>query len=160
MQELTTAVFSIKAPRYTDFFPAESINIEKAMEGEKLFNSNCARCHGNYEKAWSAKDAAQLSLEEKMKTTLVRYHKKTPVIDVGTDPLRYQGMKSLEKLNDLRISKTFGTVVEAQKGYVPPPLEGIWARWPYFHNNAAPSLCAVLTRAEDRPKTFQPRSSH
>jgi hypothetical protein len=37
---------------------------------------------------------------------------------------------------------------------VPPPLVGIWARWPYFHNNAAPSLCAVLTRADRRPKTY------
>jgi hypothetical protein len=84
----------------------------------------------------------------------VRYHQKTPVIDVGTDPWRYRGMQALEKLNRLDISKDYGIFVKVQKGYVPPPLVGIWARWPYFHNNSAPSLCAVLTRHEDRPKKF------
>jgi len=31
---------------------------------------------------------------------------------------------------------------------------GIWARWPYFHNNSAPNLCAVLTAGKDRPLTY------
>jgi hypothetical protein len=44
--------------------------------------------------------------------------------------------------------------VEPQKGYVPPPLDGIWSRWPYFHNNSIPNLCALLTRASERPKTY------
>src|SRR5690606_5385765 len=47
-----------------------------------------------------------------------------------------------------------GTVVEPQKGYVPPPLDGIWSRWPYFHNNSAPNLCAVLTPGNKRPVTY------
>jgi hypothetical protein len=58
------------------------------------------------------------------------------------------------RLNPLRFSQQFGIVIEPQQGYVPPPLVGIWARWPYFHNNSAPSLCAVLTRSEQRPKTY------
>ena len=33
-------------------------------------------------------------------------------------------------------------------------LVGIWARFPYFHNNSAPSLCAVLTRSSARPKVW------
>ncbi|MDB4990612.1 MAG: putative rane protein, partial [Myxococcaceae bacterium] len=31
---------------------------------------------------------------------------------------------------------------------------GIWARYPYFHNNSAPSLCAVLSRQSERPATY------
>ena len=63
-------------------------------------------------------------------------------------------MKSLERLNELQISKNQGIVVQAQEGYVPPPLVGIWARWPYFHNNSIPTLCALLIRADKRPKTY------
>ena len=37
---------------------------------------------------------------------------------------------------------------------MPPPLVGIWSRWPYMHNNSMGSLCEVLTVSSDRSKTF------
>ncbi|MBX3042022.1 MAG: hypothetical protein KF789_15050, partial [Bdellovibrionaceae bacterium] len=154
VQELTTAVFSAEPPLMSDFFDVDSFDLPRAKEGQQLFNGTCARCHGTYEKGWDRADASSLSKKELLKTTLVRYHQKTPVIDVGTDPLRHQGMASLERLNDLVISQKQGTVIKPQKGYVPPPLVGIWSRWPYFHNNSAPSLCAVLTRGPDRPMVY------
>lgn len=152
IQEITTAVFSSEAPRFTDFFPASKIDLSLAQQGEQIFNNTCARCHGHYDKAWSLPNASQLSPEEKLRTVQVRY--KTHVKDVGTDPYRYRGMKSLEQLNRLAISKKNGILIRAQEGYVPPPLVGIWARWPYFHNNSVPSLCAVLTAAKDRPLIY------
>jgi len=154
IQDLTAAVFSSEAPLFTDFFPASQIDLEKAKQGEHIFKTTCSRCHGNYEKAWSSPNAPLLSPEDQLKTVAVLYPKNTFVVDVGTDPNRYLGMKSLEKLNDLAISKRNNTVIQAQKGYVPPPLVGIWARWPYFHNNSAPSLCAVLTAAPKRPVKY------
>ena len=36
----------------------------------------------------------------------------------------------------------------------PPPLDAIWARYPYLHNNSIPTLCALLT-PESRPLTFR-----
>jgi processive rubber oxygenase RoxA-like protein len=154
IKEITTAVFSSEAPRFTDFFPASKIDLKLAKQGEQIFNNTCARCHGNYDKAWSLPNADQLSPEEKLRTVEVRYKAQTQVEDVGTDPYRYRGMKSLEQLNNLAISKKNGILIRAQEGYVPPPLVGIWARWPYFHNNSVPSLCAVLTAAKDRPKYY------
>ena len=154
IDELTTAVFSSEAPLITDFIPAEKIDLGRAKLGEEVFKNNCAKCHGHYDKAWSQPGSEALPLKDQLKTVQVRYKEKTPVIDVGTDPYRRIGMKSLEQLNDLSISKTNNIVIKAQDGYVPPPLVGIWARWPYFHNNSAPTLCAVLTRAEERPKTY------
>ncbi len=155
IEELTTAVFATEAPKFTDFFPANRIDIERAKRGETLFVANCANCHGTYVKKWSAKDSESLPLLERLKTTDVRYFEETPVEDVGTDPLRWRGMKSLETgLNPLAISKKNGIFIRTQHGYVPPPLVGIWARFPYFHNNSAPSLCAVLTQAADRPVTY------
>ncbi|MDQ3232238.1 MAG: cytochrome c [Pseudobdellovibrionaceae bacterium] len=154
IDELTAAVFSTRAPRYTDFFPAASLDLASAQRGQKLFNGNCVRCHGTYDKAWDQPDAALLSAEGLLATTRVRYFTHTPVIDVGTDPQRAASMKSLLQLNDLAISQRKGVLIQVQSGYVPPPLEGIWARWPYFHNNAAPSLCAVLTAGDKRPTTY------
>lgn len=154
VEELTTAVFSSEAPRITDFFDASRISLERAQAGEKIFENRCAKCHGHYDKAWSQPGSESLSKSDLLKTVLVRYHEQTPVKNVGTDPNRYMGMKNLEVLNTLEISKNQGTVIQAQRGYVPPPLVGIWARWPYFHNNSIPNLCALLTRAEDRPVTY------
>ena len=156
IQELATAAFSSEAPRLTDFFPAEMIDLEKAKAGEKVFKNTCAHCHGHYEKNWSLlPDEAPLL--EKLKTSKVLYPQKTRVIDVGTDPYRRQGMHSLERLNNLQISKDYGITVKAQKGYVPPPLVGIWARWPYFHNNSAPTLCDVLSATPLRAQIYWAR---
>lgn len=158
VRDLTTAVFASEAPRFTDFFPAEKINIDLAKSGQKVFSQYCTRCHGTYDKVWDQPNAAQLPLSEQLKTSFVHYN--TKVVDVGTDPQRYQGMKSLAQLNNLAISKINGIVVEPQKGYVAPPLVGIWARWPYFHNNSAPSLCAVITAAVKRPKGYWGREAN
>lgn len=155
IDDFTAAVFATKAPRYTDFFPAARINIEGAKRGERLFVNHCALCHGVYEKAWNSPQAASLNGTDLLATTRVVYHSQTPVINVGTDPGRARGMAAFsERLNALAISQRNNILIKPQQGYVPPPLVGIWARWPYFHNNSIPSLCAVLTRSENRPVTY------
>ncbi|PIK15182.1 hypothetical protein [Halobacteriovorax sp. JY17] len=155
IRELTAAAFSTKAPRWTDFFDASTINLSSAKRGEKVFEKSCAKCHGSYEKAWNLENAEELSEVDILATVKVKYHEKTPVKNVGTDPQRYQGMQHFaDRLNELKISKWMKTKVEPQEGYVPPPLVGIWARYPYFHNNSVPTLCALLTKVENRPKSF------
>ncbi len=155
IEALTTAVFASRPPRYEVFMGENSIDLSKARRGQKHFISSCQRCHGSYQKAWDLPSSEHLSLKEKIQTTKVIYPEQTPVINVGTDPGRYLGMSEFAvTLNRLAISQSMGTVVVPQKGYVPPPLVGIWARWPYFHNNAIPNLCALLTRGEARPVTY------
>ncbi len=152
VKDLTAYAFQTKPPRYNDFFPS-TINLNKAKSGEQLFFKNCSSCHGVYEKGWNSKSAN--TFKEKIATTKIWYHEKTVTRNVGTDPYRRKGMGYFaEDLNRLKISKSIGTVVQEQKGYVPPPLVGIWARWPYFHNNSVPSLYDVLTPAERRPMTY------
>lgn len=142
--ELTSAVFGTTPPKYVEFFGKKSINVESAQRGELLFNQSCYKCHGVYKKDW-----------ETLETVEVNYPEMTEVKDVGTDPNRWMGMKELSKdLNRLSFSETFGIKVIPQKGYVPPPLVGIWARWPYFHNNSAPTLCDVLRKPELRRKSW------
>ncbi len=152
---LTAAVFASRPPRYEKFFGVHSIDIDKAKRGEKHFIQSCQKCHGIYEKGWSLPNASKLSATELIQNIKVTYHTKTPVKNVGTDPGRYLGMKEFaHDLNRLAISKAIGTVVEPQTGYVPPPLDGIWSRWPYFHNNSIPNLCALLTPGKKRPVTY------
>lgn len=155
IEALTAAVFASRPPRYEKFFGPNAINIEKAKRGQKHFVQSCQKCHGTYEKGWEQANAFSLNKTELIQNVKVTYHLKTPVKDVGTDPGRYLGMHEFATdLNRLAISKAIGTVVEPQKGYVPPPLDGIWARWPYFHNNSIPNLCALLTPAAKRPVTY------
>ena len=155
IEALTTAVFATMPPRYEKFFGEDSIDIVKAQRGQKHFVQSCQKCHGTYEKGWDRPEASKLSAVHLVQNFKVTYHKKTPVIDVGTDPGRYLGMREFaDELNKLQISINIKTLVEPQKGYVPPPLEGIWARWPYFHNNSIPNLCALLTPGSLRPKTY------
>lgn len=161
IDDLTTAVFATKAPRYEKFFGVNSINLEKAKRGEKLFAQSCQKCHGVYEKGWNDPHQDKLTLLEKIQTTKVIYHEDTPVKNIGTDPGRYEGMKYFaEDLNRLQISKNLGVKVVLQEGYVPPPLVGIWSRWPYFHNNSIPNLCALLTPSSKRPVTYYPGAAN
>ncbi|MBL7714253.1 MAG: cytochrome c [Bdellovibrionales bacterium] len=150
IQEMTAAVFSTESPRFTDFFPKDQIRLDQAKAGEGIFNQACAGCHGTYVKAWNRPESP-----DSLETTEVLYPNRTPVRDVGTDAHRREGMKSLAaRLNGLDLSKKHGIRIQPQKGYVPPPLVGIWARWPYFHNNSVPNLCALLTAAKNRPLTY------
>lgn len=155
IKDLTAAVFATEAPRWTEFFDAATISIEKAQRGEKLFNQSCSKCHGTYSKAWSLPNKDQLPISEQVATIEFKYFEVTPIRNVGTDPLRYEGMKYFaERLNNLEISKWMKTKVIPQEGYVPPPLVGIWARYPYLHNNSIPNLCALMTAPDQRPKFF------
>jgi len=152
---LTAAVFATEAPRYADWFGAEAIDEAAAMRGQAHFEAMCSECHGSYDKGWDAEDAGSRAPADRLATVAVRYHEQTPVMDVGTDPQRAEGMTHFaERLNELAISKWMKTVVEVQDGYVPPPLTGIWARYPYLHNQSVPTLCALLTPAADRPSSF------
>lgn len=155
VKELTATVFSSEAPAFLDFFPESHFKIDRVRRGQNLFNKNCSFCHGHYVKGYESASAKFMTARELLSTLRVEFHSNTPVINVGTDPLRAQGMQALaEPLNSLAVSKKNGIVVKVQQGYVPPPLVGVWARWPYMHNNSIPSLCAVLTPTAQRPAVW------
>ena len=152
---LTVAIFATPPPKWTDFFPASSIDLNAAKRGQVEFQARCASCHGTYEKAWDSSESASLGLDAQLVTTKVIYHAETPIIDVGTDPQRARGMEYFaDALNGLAISEWMKTTVDVQEGYIPPPLEGIFSRYPYLHNGSVPTLCELLSPAEERSVTF------
>ncbi len=151
VDELTVAVFNTPPPRWRQVLPDYPIDPAAAERGELVFLASCAGCHGEYDKGWSE----GLTGEEALTTVAVRYAAQTAAVDVGTDPQRAAGMSDFaEALNALELSQVMNTVVTVQEGYVPPPLDGIWARFPYLHNGSVPTLCALLSPVEERPARF------
>lgn len=122
------------------------------VKGAALYRDlGCARCHGTYDPATGTV------------TPVPGGAYMTPV-DVDTDPRRWQAFDppTAAALNGWGFARGIwpeAAFRPASKGYLPPPLDGIWARAPYLHNGAVPSLRALLTQPVDgqpspRPATF------
>ena len=124
---------SIEKPKYP--LP---IDAKLAQAGAEVFTKTCAGCHGTYD-------------------TDGKYPNKVVPLDVvGTDPMR---LTKLSKEFRQYMDKTWFGQGGAQhvaepKGYVAPPLDGVWASAPYFHNGSVPTVYGVLTEAA-RPKYFR-----
>ncbi len=124
----------LEAPKY----PYE-IDAKLADRGRGLFNQTCARCHGTYGEGGEYPNEI------------------VPIEDVGTDDRRLHAVSKENREWDnktwLQYDGKYPIWLES-KGYLAPPLDGIWASAPYFHNGAAPTLTAVLNPKE-RPKVWK-----
>ena len=141
---LRRVVDSAMPPRIEDFL-VDPVDPAAARRGEAHFLATCARCHGVYRKDWS----------RGIRTVAVEYPQPTAVRNVGTDAGRAKGMTYLAaRLNRLAISADFGLGFTVTGGYVPPPLTGIWSRYPYLHNRSIPNLCALLTPEKQRVRSY------
>lgn len=124
---------SIEAPKYP--LPVDQ---RLAAAGQQVFNKTCAGCHGTY--------GSEIKYPNKVVPTEV----------IGTDPLRLT--KLTKEFRDYYKKTWFGKSgeqgYEYPTGYIAPPLIGVWASAPYFHNGSVPTVYGVLT-AEARPKYFR-----
>ena len=125
---------SVEAPAWP--YPVDAA---LAGEGEQVFVRNCAACHGTY------------GQDE-------RYpNRRVPLATVGTDPLRLEAIQPKQRA---RYGRSWFTdydptgVVIDPGGYVAPPLDGLWATAPYFHNGSVPTLWHVL-HADQRPVVWR-----
>ena len=120
-----------------------AIDHSLAQQGESLFRANCTRCHGVYGEHWTYPN------------------KIVPIDEIGTDPQRYLGIAGtfVRYYNQRWFGKEKpGWLVDEMQakvtaGYQAPPLDGIWATAPYFHNGAAPTVYHVLNSSA-RPTRF------
>lgn len=125
---------SIEAPKYP--FPIDG---KLAEAGKAVFNKTCAECHGTYGEGGS--------YPERM----------VPIDEVGTDRVRFNALSAEQR--DSYGKSWFADYGEKRnvnqpEGYVAPPLDGIWASAPYFHNGSVPTLWHVL-HPEQRPKVWR-----
>ena len=129
-EDIYAYISSLKAPKYPF-----AIDEALAEQGRAVFNDNCASCHGTY--------------GENAKYP----EKEIPLDELGTDPVRLGALSKNDRAAYHRSwFADFGkheTKLEP-KGYVAPPLDGIWASAPYFHNGSVPTLWHVMNPS-DRP---------
>lgn len=133
-KEIQAWIESVKAPKYPF-----SIDAKLAEQGRLVFNENCSRCHGTY------------GPDEKYEQVLV------PIEEIGTDPVRLKALnrEHREWIRDGWMSRYGKDEVDVEPiGYVAPPLDGIWASAPYFHNGSVPTLWHVLNSTE-RPVVWK-----
>ncbi|MCI0684900.1 MAG: cytochrome c [Gemmataceae bacterium] len=130
-------ILNVDSPKYPF-----AIDERLAVNGRQVFEQNCARCHGAY--------GAKPSYPDKV----------VPLETLGTDPKLATsiGGKNLKYINASWLAREPGPdgkpiqVVE-RDGYQAPPLDGVWATAPYFHNGSAPTVYHVLN-SKARPKVF------
>jgi len=121
-------ISSIESPKYP--YP---IDRTLAQTGQALFNKHCSECHGTYG------DSSEYP------------ERIVPIDEVGTDRVR---LDALPPANRRSYGESwfnyFGKLRtrEDPGGYVAPPLDGIWASAPYFHNGSVPTLWHVLNSSE------------
>jgi mono/diheme cytochrome c family protein len=129
-------VMSVEAPKY----PFEH-DAGLAAKGLGLFTEHCARCHGTY--------GPKATYPNKV----------VPLKTLGTDPALAQAItpKNLEFFNRSWFGQEKGgdgwyQLIETE-GYQAPPLDGVWATAPYFHNGSVPTVYDVLN-SKARPRIF------
>ena len=129
-------ILTLQPPKYP--FPVDR---ELAERGRRVFRRHCASCHGTY------------GPDGKYPNRVV------PIEELGTDPVRLQALAQYRRQYARSWFAHGGKLpVETEpKGYVAPPLDGIWASAPYFHNGSVPTLWHVLH--PDRRPVLWRRSS-
>lgn len=134
-RDVRAYLLSLEPPKYP-----LAIDGPLAAAGKKLFETTCAKCHGTYGENWTYPN------------------KIIPINEIGTDRRRYDGItrKFGEYYNQswfAQEKENGGYPVRATAGYQAPPLDGIWATAPYFHNGNSPTLYHVLN-SRARPTIF------
>lgn len=127
-------LLSIPVPRYP--YP---IDPDLAERGRLIFEQHCAECHGTYGPGGHYPE------------------RRVPIDEVGTDPVRLRALTVAYRAAYAESwFAEFGrqaTELEPE-GYVAPPLDGVWASSPYFHNGSVPTLWHVL-HPDERPVVWR-----
>jgi len=124
---------AVPVPKYP--FP---IKDELAQAGRVVFEQHCSECHGTY------------GPQGKYEQVTV------PLKIVQTDRVRLEALTTEHRqwMKEGWMSRYGADPVEVEPvGYVAPPLDGIWASAPYFHNGSVPTLWHVL-HPEQRPTVW------
>ena len=124
-------LLTLTPPKYP--FP---IDAAKAKRGGAVFAKNCAGCHGTY--------GERPTFPGKI----------VPIAEIGTDRVRFDAITDAAR-NHYN-STWYGALHPARPtaGYQAPPLDGVWATAPYFHNGSVPTLAGVLDPSS-RPPAFR-----
>jgi mono/diheme cytochrome c family protein len=111
-----------------------------ATSGATVFVTHCGKCHGTYG-----------GTDDKYP------ERRVPWSNLRTDPVRLHALtpEHRQRYGDSWFAEGHLQEVEVDpNGYVAPPLDGVWASAPYFHNGSVPTLWHVL-RPDCRPTIWR-----
>ena len=119
-------IYSIKPPKYP-----KPVNKKLVADGRLLFETYCSDCHGTYGRGGSYPN---LLIPEEV---------------IQTDSALYSANYSNPQFVNWFNQSWFTTGDHPAKlvpfrGYIAPPLDGVWATAPYLHNGSVPTLEALL----------------
>ena len=127
---------SIQPPKYP-----RPIDEEMAAEGKAVFMATCKKCHGSYGEGGEYPNLL------------------IPASIIKTDSMLYTANFSNPQFIEWFNKSWFTTGDHPAKlvpyrGYIAPPLDGIWVTAPYLHNGSVPDLEALLN-SKVRPTYWQ-----
>lgn len=132
--DVASYIKSLEPPDWP--FPIDEV---KSKAGRDVFEANCSVCHGHYA---IGDDGARARALDRYPNRLV------PIEQIGTDPMLVEqafdprGQAYSDWFN--RSWYGDGVTVRAGRGYVAPPLDGIWATAPFLHNGSVPTVRSLL----------------
>ncbi|NUM79795.1 hypothetical protein HUU42_03235 [bacterium] len=132
---------SLQAPKWPYV-----IDQELAEVGKDYFERECRKCHGSY--GWDGEYPNKI----------------IPLKRIETDPYYAEYWKTMSEFPKWFNQSWFGlsepsAQLMPEEGYVAPPLDGVWASAPYFHNGSVPNLAAALNSSL-RPKLWDRDLQH
>lgn len=136
ISDVLAYIYTLEAPKYP-----QPIDSKLARQGEKIFITNCSKCHGKYSGA------------EEYPNLLI------PASIIQTDSFLYSSNYQNNQFVDWFNKSWFAqgdhpARLEPFHGYIAPPLDGVWCTAPYLHNGSVPTIEAVLN-SNIRPAIWQ-----
>jgi mono/diheme cytochrome c family protein len=129
-RDIQAYVASVRAPAWP-----RAVDAELVASGKTVFTRDCAGCHGTY---------ADREEDDTYPNLLI------PLDVIGTDPaVANAGVVHSPQLVTWYNDSFYGGITRMEPndpfpGYMPPPLDGIWATAPYLHNGSVPTIELVL----------------
>ena len=136
-------------------------NLDNPVPRPAEGNGSCASCHGAYAPRYTH-DKAFLASPELAGQAAFRVPNDIIETDTAYTLAQNQGVTDYFEYSWLFYPRTPGEVgacygsdnYQDYQGYLAPPLYGVWASAPYFHNGSVPSVWGVL-KSETRPDIWR-----
>ncbi|MCB9047326.1 MAG: c-type cytochrome [Chitinophagales bacterium] len=121
---------SLQPPAYP-----KDINQKLAKKGWHIFNDNCSGCHGTYgDNGEYPNLLVPTSIVQTDSVLCNAFIENKPFIDWFNNSWFVQGENPAQLV--------------PFKGYIAPPLDGIWVTAPYMHNGSVPTIEAMLNSSK------------